>query len=163
MPSAAAPHFIHHPRQSAAVLEAPFSLPAMPLPTNSTALGEIGQSPRRPYVCNIIPEAASHARAPQLYQQPATRHSLSQEELHARRGYTVERDRSAFVCEICQHGCVSGNDLNRHRAEVHLNKHRFACDMCAYRCARNSALRDHKLARHANHSMAHDEFSHTDF
>ncbi len=141
----------------------PFSLPVMPLPTNSTALGEIGQSLHRPYVCNIIPEAASHARAPQLYQQPATRHSLSQEELHARRGYTVERDRSAFVCEICQHGCVSGNDLNRHRAEVHLNKHRFACDMCAYRCARNSALRDHKLARHANHSMAHDEFSHTDF
>ena len=160
VPSAAAPQFIHHPRQqSSSVLEAPFALPVMPLPTSSAAFGVIGQSPHRPYVCNIIPEAASHARAPQLYQQPAIQHTVTQEELHARRGYTVDRDRSAFMCEICQHGCVSGNDLNRHRAEVHLNKHRFACDLCAYRCARNSALRDHKLARHANHSTAHDEFS----
>ena len=161
--SLAAPHLNHHPRQ---YLEAPFLLPVVPLPISSAATGAIGQSPDRPYVCNLIPETVSHDRMPphfQHYQQPATQLTTTQEELHARRGYTIERDRSAFICDICQHGCVSGNDLNRHRAEVHLNKHRFACDQCAYRCARNSALRDHKLARHSNQSAARDEFSRSEF
>lgn len=62
--------------------------------------------------------------------------------------YTVERDRSPFMCEVCGRGCVSGNDLNRHRTEVHLNKHRFACDQCDYRCARKIHLSNHKRAKH---------------